>query len=80
MNRHKNTWIETENPDFLRENYALSLLYDSFNVEERVESLIYDWGSFLTSIGGDLGLFLGFSCLSILLSLVKCIKDKICSP
>ena len=71
---------QTEILNKVLKNYALSLLYDLFAVKERVESVVYDWGSFLTSIRGDLGLFLGFSCLSILLSLVKCIKNKICNP
>ena len=34
-------------------------------MEERVESLVYDFSAFLVATGGNLGLFLGFSCLSV---------------
>jgi hypothetical protein len=45
--------------------------FSSLIVEERVETLVYDVGSFLAAAGGNLGLFLGFSCLSVCLSLIK---------
>jgi hypothetical protein len=48
------------------------------NIEEKTEALVYDFGTFLAAIGGNLGLFLGFSCLSLLLILIsmfeKCTK------
>lgn len=40
--------------------------YETFAVEEFTETLIYDTGNFLTQLGGNLGLFLGFSCFSLL--------------
>jgi hypothetical protein len=43
----------------------------SLIVEERVETLVYDVGSFLAAAGGNLGLFLGFSCLSVFLYIIK---------
>jgi hypothetical protein len=45
--------------------------YNTFNVEEHVESLAYDASSLLVSVGGNLGLFLGFSCLSVLFALIN---------
>ena len=48
----------------------LELVYDSPLVEERVETLVYDAGNFLTAVGGNIGLFLGFSCLSVLFSII----------
>jgi hypothetical protein len=40
-------------------------------VEEKAETLIYHVGNFLAAAGGNLGLFLGFSCLSVLFELIK---------
>ena len=37
-----------------------------FTVEEKIESSEYDLANLLVSAGGNLGLFLGFSCLSVL--------------
>jgi hypothetical protein len=36
-------------------------------VEETVVTLVYDMENFLTALGGNLGLFLGFSCFSIMI-------------
>jgi hypothetical protein len=55
-------------------HYFISLKYETFNVEEHVESLIYDAGSFLVSVGGNLGLFLGFSCLSVFFAIINVCK------
>jgi len=41
------------------------------DVEEKTETLVYDLGTFLAALGGNLGLALGFSCLSILLGIVN---------
>jgi hypothetical protein len=40
------------------------------DVEKQVESLIYDAGNFFAAVGGNLGLFLGFSCLSIIFATI----------
>ena len=45
--------------------------YKSLNVEERTEQLVYDLGSVLAAAGGHMGLFLGLSCMSILLGFVN---------
>jgi len=50
------------------------LRYDNFVIEKRVETLIFDTGNFLAQAGGTLGLFLGFSCLSLLLALINFLK------
>lgn len=51
------------------------LKYNKFVVEKQVETLVYDTGNFLAQAGGNLGLFLGFSCLSLLLAVIKFIKN-----
>jgi hypothetical protein len=44
------------------------------DVEERVETLVYDAGNFLAAVGGNLGLLLGFSCLSTVFTLIDWIQ------
>ncbi len=76
---HKNSVIEDDEvyeDEFLGHQYQLIFSYQSFTIEERVETLVDDLGSFLTSIGGNLGLFLGFSCFSLLVSLIEKLKSK----
>jgi hypothetical protein len=43
-------------------------------VEEQIERLAYDFGNFLAAAGGNLGLFLGFSCLPMLLGFISIFK------
>ncbi len=46
-------------------------------MEERIESYIYDLGNFLAAAGGHLGLSLGFSCLSALLTFVRYLRGRL---
>ena len=74
---YDNTWIYSE-LDFSDiediNSFTLVVFYDTLNVKQLIESFDYDLGSFLASAGGNLGLFLGLSCLSILLSFIKLAK------
>ena len=49
----------------------LSLKYENLATEEQVETLIYDASNFLAQVGGSLGLFLGFSCLSLFIGVIN---------
>ena len=74
---HINSWVEYDDP--LQENLSqqgvdLQLAYETLAVEERIETLVYDVGSLLSAIGGNLGLFLGFSCFTMLLGILKVAK------
>jgi hypothetical protein len=40
------------------------MVYSSLDVESRYETLVYDFGTMLAATGGNLGLMLGFSCLT----------------
>jgi len=62
--------------DTLEENLYLYFEYITTQTEEEVETYIYDNENFLTALGGNLGLFLGFSCLSVLLKLLEKILAK----
>ena len=64
--------------DFEANMSLLMVSFNSLDVEEMVETLIYDFGSLMTSVGGNLGLFLGFSCFSSLIMLIDWILDRVC--
>ena len=70
---HKTTYIDVENVDSLDNEFYLTLSFSTIDTEERVESLVYDLGNFFAAAGGNLGLFLGFSCLSGLLTSLELI-------
>ena len=56
--------------------FALSVVPQSDMIEEQTEVLIYDLFSLLSSGGGNLGLFLGFSCLSIIFGTINWMENK----
>jgi len=60
---------------FEDKGFSLNLKYESFVVERNTETLRYDLVDFLTQAGGNLGLFLGCSCFSILLFGVNIIRE-----
>jgi hypothetical protein len=71
----RNSWIELDDDNRLgNDTFELNVGFDSLNIEERTETFVYDVGNFLAAAGGNLGLFMGFSCLSILFALIDCLK------
>lgn len=48
----------------------------SMDVEKKEETLVYDSVNFFAAVGGNLGLFLGFSCLSIVYAGIDLIVSK----
>ncbi len=50
--------------------------YQSLRVESKREEFVYDMGDVLAAVGGNMGLWLGFSCLSLLLDVFGRIKQK----
>jgi hypothetical protein len=72
---HFNSILWEGSPALTKENYYhLFLFYRSASVEKQVEVLIYDLGGFIAAAGGNLGLCLGFSCLSILFAVTDWTK------
>ena len=59
--------------------YLLLFAYETLMIEEKVESLIYDFSSFLAAAGGNLGLFLGYSLFSAVELFVHLLKKYICA-
>jgi len=72
---HKNTffWAEEVKNEYEKKQ-ILYLGYETFDTEKHTETLIYNTGNFLTQVGGNLGLFLGFSFFSLILTTIECIK------
>ena len=75
---HVNSWQDVDE-DFPKseDNFLLCLYYSSLLVEERIESFVVDFGNFMAAAGGNLGLSLGFSCLSALLAFVRYLKQRL---
>ena len=75
---HANNDLETDDvSDISPESFVLFSGYLSNMVVEEIESLEHDVGSLLVSAGGNLGLFLGFSVLSILYLVLKKVKGSL---
>ena len=55
--------------------FGLALIYDTLLIDKNVESYEYDSSDFLIYVGGNLGLFLGFSCLSTLIALLRYVSS-----
>jgi hypothetical protein len=67
---HETSWPDIYKPDNFNDTFFLSLFYETFDREENEETLVYDAGNFFAAAGGHLGLFLGFSCLSLLMQII----------
>ena len=77
---HRNQYVESPNASSsvrLNLTFYLYISLESLTVEERVEALVYDEVNFVAAAGGNLGLFLGFSCFSVLLALIKQVRKLI---
>ncbi len=76
----KNSFIDVEGTypqNVLDSTVFVSICYSSILIETRVETYLYDLGNFLTSAGGNLGLLLGFSCLSVFFVILKCLQRSL---
>jgi hypothetical protein len=71
---HLNSVIQPhlQYPEGYSKNYYIFyVIFGSVDVERQVETLVYDSGNFFAAVGGNLGLFLGFSCLSIIFACIN---------
>jgi hypothetical protein len=67
-------WIDTDGlfPDALFDNSSsIGIRFDSLLIEEEHEEYVYGIGNFIVALGGNLGLMLGFSCLSVLFLFIE---------
>ncbi len=58
-------------------SFMVVIKFSSLLIDEEVETYVYDFGNFLVALGGNLGLMLGFSCLSVLFSALEFIFEKV---
>jgi len=73
---HKNSFLYEMPQNFTEKDvYSFNYFYKTLLVEKQVETLAYDFGGFLAAAGGNLGLCLGFSCLSILFTINQWMKS-----
>ena len=74
---HQNSFIDQKTvSQFDGKIFYFNMNYDSFSIERSIETLRYDLVDFLTQAGGNLGLFLGCSCFSVLILGIKFIRKK----
>jgi len=64
---HKTSIIDPLNRFSANESYFISIFYVTTDVEEKRITLLFDVGTMISATGGNLGLALGFSVLSVLL-------------
>ena len=69
-NSKKAVDLESTNKSFLYFSFG----YETFNKKNHSKNLIYNTGNFLTQVGGNLGLFLGFSCFSVIVTIIECLN------
>jgi len=55
--------------------FMLGLHLEDTQVEEQVETLIYDLGNFLAQAGGNVSLILGWSMFSLYFSMMKLLRE-----
>ena len=55
---------------------SLYIMYTTMTTEIKEEHLVYDFQGLLTGIGGTLGLFLGYSLLSVLFDIINFFQRK----
>lgn len=76
----KNYWTSLDdsfNVSMFENTSLTAIKFQSLLIEEEVETYVYDFGNFVVALGGNLGLMLGFSCLSVLFSLIQLIFKKV---
>ena len=73
---HNTTWIDKKAFNG-KDEFYLAIAYSSLNIESRIESLVFDVGSLLAAAGGNLGLALGFSCLTCIWAVIEILEQYI---
>ena len=61
----------------VNEEFWMYYYYETMETEINTESLIVDMSNLIGAIGGNMGLFLGFSFLSIFVFTLDLIQSKI---
>jgi hypothetical protein len=73
----RNTYFEPDEKHIVDNDiFQLIVSFKTMNIEAKKETYVYDNVNFLTAAGGTLGLFMGFSCLSIIFSLIDTLNQR----
>ncbi len=72
---HKNSYLAVEINKTTENAFYVYFFYTSLVVEIRVETLVYDIGGFLAAAGGNMGLTLGLSFLTIFFSIIDWMRS-----
>ncbi len=75
---HKNNW-KIPDSELERDFFSLTYFFSTLSVVEKIENFDFDLGTLLSSAGGNLGLVLGLSCLSVSLSFIRCLENIVSS-
>jgi len=68
---HRNSWRSEK----LGMNvFYIKFVYDLSMVKNRIETLVYDWGTLISAFGGNVGFLLGASCLSFMIYGISLLK------
>ncbi len=70
---HRTTW---GNAHLQSETFYLVIAYSSLDIKTKTETFVYDLGSLFAAAGGNLGLFLGFSCLACLWQIIDWVQQR----
>jgi len=70
---HMNAWFDRYNLSrYPRGTFSINYYYETLDVEETMENLVMDLGGLLAEAGGNIGLLLGFSLISLVFSFIEC--------
>ena len=69
----KNYIIERKND---KKNMTLIIKYESMAIKVSEEYLVYDFANFIGTLGGSLGLFIGFSYTGFIGSIIDILFEK----
>ena len=76
---HKLTAVMTDKdiPGSRENNSQVSVYFTSLNSQVSKEVTLFGFSSIVASVGGSLGLFVGFSCLDAAMTLVEQVKAMV---
>ena len=58
------------------DTYSVVIDFDTDEVDVSEQISLINLPDFVSSVGGNLGLFIGFSCLPVLLKIIQLIRDN----
>ena len=77
MQNPQDIWRERNKTNQTSFTRYISMYYTSSDVTTLTEDKLIDFSGFVSAIGGNLGLFLGFSFLGMFSSLYECIETRL---